>query len=46
MLKLPEVLGVAEARSELPHVLEDVQARRSCRSSTSTSPASRPNRYP
>ena len=25
MLKLPEVLGVAEARSELPHVLEDVE---------------------
>ena len=25
MLKLPEVLGVAEARSELPRVLEDVQ---------------------
>jgi len=24
MLKLPEVLGVAEARSELPHILEDV----------------------
>ena len=25
MLKLPEVLGVAEARNELPHVLEDVE---------------------
>ena len=25
MLKLPEVLGVAEARSELAHVLEDVE---------------------
>jgi PHD/YefM family antitoxin component YafN of YafNO toxin-antitoxin module len=25
MLKLPEVLGVAEARSELPHVLENVE---------------------
>ena len=25
MLKLPEVLGVAEARSELPRVLEDVE---------------------
>ena len=25
MLKLPEVLGVAEARSELPHILEDVE---------------------
>jgi hypothetical protein len=25
MLKLPEVLGVAEARSGLPHVLEDVE---------------------
>ena len=25
MLKLPKVLGVAEARSELPHVLEDVE---------------------
>ena len=25
MLKLPEVLGVAEARSELHHVLEDVE---------------------
>lgn len=25
MLKIPEVLGVAEARSMLPHVLEDVE---------------------
>jgi PHD/YefM family antitoxin component YafN of YafNO toxin-antitoxin module len=25
MLKLPEVLGVAEARNDLPHVLEDVE---------------------
>ncbi len=25
MLKLPEVLGVAEARSELPRILEDVE---------------------
>ena len=25
MLKLPEVLGVAEARNELTHVLEDVE---------------------
>lgn len=24
-MKLPEVLGVAEARNELPHVLEDVE---------------------